>query len=286
MEWLLEGPLHVGGVYDLVREYVGFQGVCVRDEWKCNEWINDVLMLPDGKIACARNKAVRIWGSDCEAVLEGHTDLVLCLAYRSQLASGSSDFTVRLWGTGSVLKGHKGTVFSLAFLEADRLASGSADRTVRIWNGEECVQIFDGHTGTVQDLVVLNGGVLASGSTDMTVRIWDRNVSVMRGHHEWVTALAVLEDGTLVSGGLDRRIRRWRDGSCVNIINTSWFGVVIALASLPGNLIACGFHDALVLFDAVGNIVFIKSGVDVLALSFFRGKLVVGTKLGSIQVWE
>lgn len=286
MEWLLEGPLHVGGVYDLVREYVGFQGVCVRDERNCNELINDVLMLPDGKIACAQNKTVRIWGRGCEAVLEGHANSVLCLAYGSQLASGSSDLTVRLWGDGLVLKGHRGAVFSVVFLEADLLASGSADRTVRIWNGDTCLKVLNGHTGSVQSLVVLQDGVLASGSTDMTVRSWDHHVSVMRGHHEWVMALAVLEDGTLVSGGLDRRIRRWRDGSCVNIINTSWFGVVIALASLPGNLIACGFHDALVLFDAVGNIVFIKSGVDVLALSFFRGKLVVGTKLGAIQVWE
>lgn len=286
MQWLLAGPLHVEGVYDLVREYVGFQGLCVRNKRGCGEWVNDVISLPNGTVACAQGRAVRIWdGGDCEAVLDGHTDLVLCLAFRSQLASGSSDFTVRLWGNKLVLKGHHGAVGSLAFLDDGRLASGSADCTVRIWNGDECVQVLNGHTGCVQALVVLDG-FLVSGSTDLTVRIWDRHVTVLRGHHEWITALTVLEDGTLVSGGLDRRIRRWRDGLCVNVINASWCGVVTALASLPGNLIACGFHDALAVFDAVGTVLFHTHSVTVRSLSFRKGQLAVGTKLGGIQIWE
>ena len=76
MQWLLLGPLPIDGVCDLVRDYVGFQGVCVRDVKSCNEWVNDVKILPNGKIACARNRSIRIWnGSECEAVLEGHTSL-------------------------------------------------------------------------------------------------------------------------------------------------------------------------------------------------------------------
>ena len=291
MERLLAGPFPVDGVCNLVREYVGFQGVRVRKVQGCSEWINAVVHLPQGRIACARDRSVRIWNaSECEVVLEGHTDLVLCLAFcaasGAQLASGSSDFTVRLWGTRSVLKGHTGTVFSLAYLDADRLASGSADHTVRIWDVTQntCLETLNGHTRSVQALIVLPNGLLASGSTDMTVRVWDRHVSVMRGHQEWVTALAVLDDGTLVSGGLDRTIRRWRDGSCINII--SRIGVVTALAGLPGNLIACGFPDGFVVVDAVGNIMFRTRDVNVRALSFRKGQLVVGTKLGEIQVWE
>lgn len=292
MQWLLAGPLPIDGVCDLVREYLGFQGVRVRQVQSCSEWINAVVYLPQGKIACARNRSVRIWNaSECEAVLEGHTDLVLCLAFCAascaQLASGSSDFTVRLWGTRSVLKGHTGTVFSLAYLDADRLASGSADHTVRIWDvmHNTCLETLNGHTRSVQALIVLPSGLLASGSWDKTVRVWeDHHVSVMRGHQEWVTALAVLEDGTLVSGGLDRTIRRWRDGSCINII--SRIGVVTALASLPGNLIACGFPDDFVVFDSVGHVMFRASDVRVRALSFCNGKLALGTKFGEIQIWE
>jgi WD40 repeat protein len=293
MRRLLDICLPVDAVCDLVREYLGFQGVCVRGGHGRGEWVNAVVNLPKGKIASAGNRAVYIWnGSECEAVLEGHTDLVLCLAFCAhscaQLASGSSDFTVRLWGTRAVLKGHAGTVFSLAYLDADRLASGSADRTVRIWDvvHNTCLETLDGHTGSVQALVVMPSGLLASGSTDMTVRIWDRHVSVMRGHSDWITALAALEDGTLVSGGLDRTIRRWRDGSCVNIINTSRIGVVTALASLPGNLIAAGFYNEFVVFDSVGNIMSKTRGAHVLALSFLKGKLSVGTKSDGIQTWE
>jgi len=270
---------------------LGFQGVRVCKVQGCSEWINAVVHLPQGRIACARDRSVRIWNvSECEAVLEGHTDLVLCLAFCAascaQLASGSSDFTVRLWGTRSVLKGHTGTVFSLAYLDADRLASGSADHTVRIWDvmHNTCLETLSGHTGCVKALIVLPSGLLASGSRDKTVRVWDHHVSVMRGHQEWVTALTVLEDGTLVSGGLDRTIRRWRDGSCINII--SRIGVVTALAGLPGNLIACGFHDDFVVFDSIGHIMFRARDVGVHALSFRKGQLVVGTKLGEMQVWE
>jgi WD40 repeat protein len=286
---MLAVHLPIDGVCDLVRDYVGFQGVCVRDERSCGECVNDVKILPNGKIACARNRVIRIWnGSECESLLEGHTDYVICLAFCSQLASGSRDFTVRLWGSGAVLKGHQGAVTSLAFLDADRLASGSWDYTVRIWDvvHNECLQVLDGHTGGVSALVVLRNGLLVSGSNDMTVRIWDKHLSIRRGHRDWIMALAVLEDGTLVSGGLDRTIYRWRDGLCINIIETMRFGVVVALASLPGNLMACGFHDDLVVFDAIGTIMFQTCGVNVRALSVYKNKLVVGTRTGGIQMWE
>jgi WD40 repeat protein len=294
MQWLLAGPLPIDGLCNFVREYLGFQGVRLHTGRGCGERINAVVNLPKGRIACARNRSVRIWkGSDCEAVLEGHTDLVLCLAFCAascaQLASGSSDFTVRLWGTRSVLKGHQGDVRSLAFLDSDRLASGSGDRTVRIWDvvHNTCLGVLSGHMAGVHSLVALPSGSLASGSADATVRMWDdHHVSVMRGHQAWVTVLAVLEDGTLASGGLDRTIRRWRDGSCINIIQTLQFGVVLALAGLPGNLIACGFDDVFVVLDAVGNIVLLKLNVNVSALSFCKGKLALGTKFGEIQMWE
>lgn len=295
---MLAVHLPIDGVCDLVREYLGFQGVCVRDERSCSECVNDVKILPNGKIACARNRTICIWnGSECEVLLEGHTGFVMCLAFCSQLVSGSSDFTVRLWGNGAanggvnkvVLKGHKGAVQSLAFIEAGLLASGSADHTIRVWDvlHGECLEVLNGHAFGVPALVVTHTGLLVSGSVDKTVRIWDmHHVRVLRGHQEWVTALAVLEDGSIVSGGLDRTVRRWRDGLCINIVETMRFGVVVALASLPGNLMACGFHDDLVVFDAIGTIMFQTCGVNVRALSVDKNKLVVGTRTGGIQMWE
>ena len=199
---------------------------------------------------------------------------------------------MRLWGggavIGTVLKGHTGAVQDVVFTEAGLLASGSADNTIRIWDvlHNECLEVLSGHTFSV-DALVVTAGSLVSGSVDKTVRIWDtKHVSVLRGHQNWIQALAILEDGTIVSGGLDRTVRRWRDGLCINIIETMRFGVVVALASLPGNLIVCGFHDGFVVFDAVGNIMFQTWRVPLRALSVHKNKLVIGTKTGSIQTWE
>src|SRR5258705_3947354 len=59
----------------------------------------------------------------CVRVLEGHTDLCLCIAFSpdgEQLVSGSDDHTVRLWSmsTGALLQvmgGHRGWVRSVMY---------------------------------------------------------------------------------------------------------------------------------------------------------------------------
>src|SRR5262249_29415888 len=78
-------------------------------------------------------------------VLEGHEDVVTCVAFApggKLLASGSPDRTIKLWdpATGKEvrpLNGHTGWVWAVAFSpDGKTLASAGYDKTVRLWDPE------------------------------------------------------------------------------------------------------------------------------------------------------
>ena len=103
---------------------------------------------------------------------------------------GYGDHSVRVWDVqrrqcDAVLKGHTDIVLSLAVLPDGRLLSGSADRIIRVWDeGALSVRgggtgksatVLEGHTGSVNTLAVLPNGSVASGGggyQDGTVRFW------------------------------------------------------------------------------------------------------------------
>ena len=87
------------------------------------------------------------------AVLSGHTEEILCLAFSSDgklLVSGGFDKTVKLWDmqTGGVVKtfsGHTDLIQSVSISAGlTKIASGSWDKTMRLWNVQtgECHQII------------------------------------------------------------------------------------------------------------------------------------------------
>jgi len=76
------------------------------------------------------------------AVLSGHTDTVLSLAFSpdgTSLVSGSSDKTIKLWDmqTGGVVKtfeGHTGCVLSVSISgDCTKIVSGSDDKIICVW---------------------------------------------------------------------------------------------------------------------------------------------------------
>ena len=101
--------------------------------------------LEDGCLASGCGSKIYLWNPTSgtrEALLEGHTSSVACLAAlpKGLLASGSYDKTVRVWNFAArtcvaVLRGHMGWVKGLAALPDGRLASGSSsdDDVIRVW---------------------------------------------------------------------------------------------------------------------------------------------------------
>ena len=84
------------------------------------------------------------------AILSGHTNQVLCVAFSldgTSLVSGGSDETVRLWDvqTGGVVKTFSGNISMVLSIsisaDCTTIASGSSDDTIRLWDirtGECC----------------------------------------------------------------------------------------------------------------------------------------------------
>src|SRR5262249_19575491 len=114
------------------------------------------------------------------SALQGHTDMVQCVAFSPDgkiLASGSRDRTIKLWDVASgkntaTLTGHKRGGWWLAFSR--------------------------------------DGKVLASaGHRDQTVKLWDvqtgKNTATLTGHTDWVWSVAFSPDGkTVASGSSDK----------------------------------------------------------------------------------
>jgi len=237
-----------------------------KKQWKCIHMLKGhagtlctVTSIDNGSFLATGSSdcAVRIWNSStgqCTAVLDGHTQSVLCINQLSddRILSGSSDNTIRLWDRSTekclqVLEGHEGpvtcllSIWTLSDMRISCFASGSRDQNVRIWNqlkeGEnadshyECTHRMEGHSGEVTCMTQLKTNTLVTGSLDYTMRVWGADgqcMQVLEGHSGAISCISELHDGRIASGSSDYTIRIWED--CVGqssatamANNSTWF---------------------------------------------------------------
>ncbi|HKB04976.1 MAG TPA: protein kinase [Gemmataceae bacterium] len=200
--------------------------------------VGDVALNDDGSLVAAGggDRIVKLWDTSTGRrvySLEGHTDIVACVAFSPDgryLASGSSVQLpllprlgeVKVWDVRSgenvrTIRGHGGPVYKLAFSHNGRLASASSDGTVKIWDahtGWEILALDECSTSTPGVTFSPDGRHLATIGIDRTLKVWDsetgRLVHTLVGHRDETTGLAFSPDGRrLASTGFDSTIRLW-----------------------------------------------------------------------------
>jgi WD40 repeat protein len=159
--------------------------------------------------------------------LEGHSDLVDCVAFSPEsatAATGSLDGTVRLW---SVPDGKQqrvlsatgmGPVRTIAFSHDGKLLGAAGDdRVIRVFDlkTSRVVARMDGSPDAVLSIAFSpHASILASAGLDQAVRTWRVSNGKLRstwvGHGGRVWSVAFAPDGeTLASASLDGTIRFW-----------------------------------------------------------------------------
>jgi WD40 repeat protein len=193
--------------------------------------ISALAWSPDGKTlaSASHDKTVMLWSAKGEAVatLEGHTEPVMALAWRSgiSLASGGNDQTIIVWDTVKkrqvrMIQAYK-AVQSLAWTMMGRtaaLACGTSDDTVRIYNGTTGQQVAGLASPSSPPNVASvawrpGAGMLLSGRSCHVVQLWDLEAEKPI---QSLAAMAPVQyvawgsnGATLVSGNSERTVRFW-----------------------------------------------------------------------------
>ncbi len=274
--------LETGQTVRTLRGQIG-----VGDEGK----IYAMALSPDGRWLAAGGMMATYTGDNAEevgtirlynfasgqlvALLNGHTDVVLSLAFSPDsrfLVSGGGDFNALLWDMAeskatalnstakakaldAILSGHTDDIYAVAFTaDSQRVVTGSFDHTLRLWQVSDgkLLATLTGHTDKVYSVAISpQQDIIASGSWDYTIRLWDgqtgRFIKTLANQGTKVGSLSFSPDGQyLVSGvgtkGIGNDCYVWSipDGQEI-VIYREHDNVVIATAVSPdGRWVATG----------------------------------------------
>ncbi|KAH7349299.1 hypothetical protein B0T11DRAFT_288935 [Plectosphaerella cucumerina] len=174
----------------------------------------------------------------CQAVLEGHTGPVSCVAFSRNsklLASGARDGTIRIWETSTddcktvLYDGEINGVRSLDFSHDSKILAATSSSSILLWNirtGQCTSRIEHNKLDYIRTIrLSLDSKMLLSGSDDGNVRLWDTrsgtcNVT-LKGHQHRIESVRFSPNNKkLLSGSYDNTARLWdaASGNCLFVL--------------------------------------------------------------------
>lgn len=253
---------------------IGFSGDCLAMDSQGDKLVTVGLNGTSVEVfSVSRNLTLR--------TLEGHTDLVCCVAVKGDLiASAGRERIIRLWsmrqGTlRATLEGCDDQVYGL-HMRGGLLISGegSAKRgRARLWDlrTREPTAIFTEHTGPVWSVALSSSlqqqydrpEVAVSASFDGTARVWPLNVQGVASslatleHPTWVFSTSI--EGELCATGCgDKLVRLWSLSTyeCVRTLmhdTAGWVATPVFSVRFYGGVLASGGEDKTVKLWSVAD---------------------------------
>jgi WD40 repeat protein len=206
---------------NLIIRYMGLKFWDTNDDFNCikhiklNDYINNILLLQDGKLVCISRQDVLVFdcNNDYKHVMrfKAHNNIMNALVKISNnnFATGSDDNIINIWDANvyTCLKGlkeHKGCVISLIFIDRyNLLISGSFDKTICIWdlNNYHCIQTLYVENGVLR-LLSLPNGYFAYLSLNNTIELLDiikfRCINAISTNFR-VNCLQLMEDNRIIA---------------------------------------------------------------------------------------
>ncbi|KAG5517874.1 hypothetical protein PMAC_000328 [Pneumocystis sp. 'macacae'] len=213
------------------------------------------------------------------SLLEGHRDIVICLAASKNgqwLASGSKDNEARLWKFNiesssfvnvATFTGHTDSIGCIALSSIKKstvpnfLLTGSHDQTIKLWNllniEESYVKSIYTRKAHEKDINALDisydDKIFVSASQDKVCKVWDLSsgkvLGVLKGHKRGIWSVKISDyEKIAITGSSDKLIKLWNliDYSCLKTFEGHTNSILKVLFISSGQQIISSGSDGLV----------------------------------------